>query len=187
MAGELAGELARPAIRPAGVDDATAIGTIAAASYLATYRGIMPDSVLARVTPERMIERRRAHDQTRPADSPERTWVIELDGLVQGYAITEPGSDQFLPPPDGAGEVESLYLHPEAIGRGLGRPLLDHAVADLRSRGFDPLVLWAFEANSRARRFYEHAGWVLDVTGEHWVLDEVPCPIVRYRLEPSRA
>ena len=74
------------------------------------------------------------HHEALPADSPERTWVIELDGLVQGYAITEPGSDQFLPPPDGAGEVESLYLHPEAIGRGLGRPLLDHAVADLWAR-----------------------------------------------------
>jgi len=43
-------------------------------------------------------------------------------------------------------------------------------------------VLWAFEQNARARRFYERAGWTLDVTGEHWVLDDVPVPIVRYRL-----
>jgi len=55
-------------------------------------------------------------------------------------------------------------------------------VHDLRSRGFDLLVLWAFEQNARARRFYERAGWTLDVTGEHWVLDDVPVPIVRYRL-----
>jgi len=31
------------------------------------------------------------------------------------------------------------------------------------------------------------AGWIQDVTGEHWVLEGVPCPIVRYRLDKPRA
>ncbi|MGK2851437.1 MAG: N-acetyltransferase family protein [Candidatus Limnocylindrales bacterium] len=175
-------------IRLATTDDAEALGTIEAASYLATYRGIMPDSVLARVQPESMIERTRtrlAAAARAPADDPHRLWVIESDGAVAGYARTEPGLDQFLPPPEGAGEVESLYLHPDATGRGLGRALLRHAVDDLAERGFDPLVLWAFAANERARRFYERAGWSLDVSGEHWVLDGVPCPIVRYRLDTA--
>jgi ribosomal protein S18 acetylase RimI-like enzyme len=170
-------------------DDAEALGTIKAASYLATYRGIMPDSVLARVSAERMIERvrpRLASAASAAGEGPQRLWVIETDGEVRGYATTEPGSDQFLPPPDGAGELESLYLHPDAIGRGLGWALLQHAVDDLVARDFDPLVLWAFEANARARRFYERAGWTLDVTGEHWILDGVPCPIVRYRLDRPR-
>lgn len=173
-------------IRLATPDDAEALGTIEAASYLATYRGIMPDSVLARVHPERMIERLRprlAAAAEATAGDPQRLWVIEADGAIAGYARTEPGLDQFLPPPDGAGELESLYLHPDAIGRGLGRALLRHAVDDLVERGFDPLVLWAFAANERARRFYERAGWSLDVSGEDWVLDGVPCPIVRYRLD----
>jgi hypothetical protein len=52
---------------------------------------------------------------------------------------------------------------------------------DLRERGFDPLILWAFTANARARSFYEAAGWIHDAD-HHWVLDEVPVPIVRYRL-----
>jgi len=34
----------------------------------------------------------------------------------------------------------------------------------------------------QARRFCERAGWMLDAAGESWVLDGVPCPIVRYRL-----
>jgi GNAT superfamily N-acetyltransferase len=172
-------------IRPARIEDAEALGTIEAASYLDTYRGIMPASVLARVQPERMIERVRPRLAALAESPPEeamRLWVVEVDGDVRGYATTEPATDQFLPPPPGAGELESLYLHPSAIGQGLGRALLEHAVDDLRSRGFDLLVLWAFEQNERARRFYERAGWTLDVTGEHWVLDDVPVPIVRYRL-----
>lgn len=157
------------------------------ASYLATYRGLMPDSVLARVTAPSMIERWQARLDAvaeSPPDASHRTWVIEDgDGAIRGYAITEPASAQFLPPPAGAGEVELLYLAPDAIGHGYGRALLAHAVDDLRLHGFDPLVLWAFARNDRARRFYERAGWSLDVTGEHWVLDGIPCPIVRYRLD----
>ena len=78
--------------------------------------------------------------------------------------------------------MESLYLHPSAVGRGLGRALHRHAIDDLFARDFDPLILWAFAANQRARCFYECAGWVLDVSGQDWVLDGVACPIVRYRL-----
>ena len=177
-------------IRLARPDDAEALGTIEATSYLATYRGIMPDSVLARVSPERMIERLRprlAAAAAGPPDELHRMWVIVDDtGALRGYATTEPATDQFLPPPTGAGEIESLYLHPASIGRGLGRALLAHSVEELRERGFDPLVLWAFEANDRARRFYERAGWTLDVTGEAWVLDDIPVPIVRYRLDTPR-
>ena len=116
----------------------------------------------------------------------QRLWVIEAHGTIAGYARTQPASNQFLPPPDGAGEMESLYLQPAAIGRGLGRALHQHAIDDLVARGFGPLVLWAFAGNEPARRFYERAGWTLDVTGEHWVLDGVPCPIVRYRLDKPR-
>jgi ribosomal protein S18 acetylase RimI-like enzyme len=177
----------QPRIRLAEPADAEALGTIEAASYLATYRGIMPDSVLARVSPERMIERLRPRLEAAasgPPDELHRMWVIQDDvGAVRGYATTEPATDQFLPPPPGAGELESLYLDPAAIGQGFGHALLAHATADLRAHDFDPLVLWAFEQNQRARRFYERAGWVLDVAGEHWLLDEVPCPIVRYRLD----
>lgn len=179
----------RPRIRLAEAGDAEALGTIEARSYLHTYRGIMPESVLARVGPERMIERLRPRLEAAaaaPPDERRRMWVILDDtGVIQGYATTEPATDQFLPPPDGAGELESLYLDPDAIGRGYGRALLAHAVGDLIAHDFDPLVLWAFAQNDRARRFYERAGWMLDIVGEDWVLDDIPCPIVRYRLDPA--
>lgn len=175
-------------IRLAIPDDADQLGAIEAASYAATYRGILPDSVLARATADALVERVRARLETEaagPLDARRRRWVIEDgDGAVRGYASTEPASDQFLPPPAGAAEIESLYLHPDAIGQGYGRALLDHVVDDLVAHGFDPLLLWAFERNERARRFYERAGWTLDVQGEDWVLDGVPCPIVRYRRGP---
>lgn len=174
-----------PAIRPPRLEDADRLGEIQATSYLDAYATIMPPSVLARLRPERFAERWREHLPDILGTGPERVWVIEREGSPAGYALTQPAGDQFLPPPPGAGEVESLYLHPSAIGHGLGRALLQHSVDDLHARGFEPLVLWAFEANDRARRFYERAGWTLEVTGEAWVLDGIPVPIVRYRLDTA--
>jgi len=175
----------RHTIRLAVPADAEALGAIQAESHRVTYPGIMPAAVLARQQAGRLAERfslrlKAAADAGAPDDN--RLWVVEVDGGVVGYAATQPGASTFQPPPRGAGEMESLYLHPSATGRGLGWALHEHATHDLSARGFRPLILWAFAANKTARRFYERAGWALDVADARWVLEGVSCPIVRYRL-----
>lgn len=168
-------------VRAALAADADALGSIARRAWEATYRGIVPDPVLdewiAGVT-----ENWRRVLAERPADSPSRAWVAERDGQILGYLTTSPAKDEWLPPPDGAGEVTNLYLDPDVIGTGVGRLLYEHGVGDLRARGFDPLVIWAFRDNARARGFYERMGLAVDAETE-WVLGGVPCPIVRFRLD----
>ena len=170
-----------PEVRAATVDDADRLGAILVRSWTTAYRGVMPDPVLERLSIPDRAERWRTSLGHAGADDPLRRWVVVEGGVVQGYAITGPGQDDFLAAPEGAGELDSLYLDPDAQGRGLGRILLAHAIDDLRSRGFDPLLLWAFRANDRARGFYEAAGWVHDADS-HWTLDGVPVPVVRYHL-----
>ena len=53
--------------------------------------------------------------------------------------------------------LEKLYVDPEAQNRGVGTALLDQAKA-LRPDG---LVLWVFQKNEGARRFYERHGFRL--------------------------
>ena len=176
---------AEPAvIRLATEDDAEAMGGIAQRSCAATYRGIVPDPVLDEWIAEAPASWRTALAAIGP-DSPARVWVGQRDANVLGYATTSPAKDTWLPPPDGAGELTNLYLDPDAIGTGLGRQLYEHAVTDLRERGFDPLVVWAFRDNPLARRFYPRMGLVIDVADHHWVLGGVPCPIVRFRRDWS--
>ncbi|MGZ8562854.1 MAG: N-acetyltransferase family protein [Candidatus Limnocylindria bacterium] len=167
-------------VRSAASTDADILGVVSGRAFEATYRGIVPDVVL-----EEWIESAAAswHAalESRAADSPSRAWVAERGGTVIGYATTAPARDQWLAPPDGAGELTNLYLDPGVIGSGVGRLLYEHAVEDLRERGFDPLVVWAFRDNPRARRFYEARGLTIDVADHAWVLAEVPCPIVRFR------
>lgn len=174
---------ARPAIiRHATTDDAEALGRIAQRAWAATYPAIVPDAVLDEWIAEAPESWRRALAGREP-DGPWRAWVGEREGIVLGYATTVPAKDQWLPPPDAAGELTNLYLEPDAIGTGLGRQLYEHAAADLRERGFNPLVVWAFRDNPRAVGFYQRMGLATDVADHHWLLGDVPCPIVRFRLD----
>ena len=110
-----------------------------------------------------------------------RVWVVEEDGVVRGFAATRACRDADAAP--GTGEVNSIYLAPEAWGRGLGTVLLEGAVDDLRARAFGPLVLWVIEANARGRRFYERVGWQPDGARQPIDFDGIPVDEIRYRRD----
>jgi GNAT superfamily N-acetyltransferase len=169
-------------VRRAVAGDATDIAGISARAWEVTYRGILPDAVLDEWIASTDASWQGTLESLAP-DSPARVWVAERGETLLGYATTSPAKSNWLPPPDGAGELTNLYLEPDAIGSGIGRLLYEHAVADLRQRGFNPLVVWAFRDNPRARRFYEGRGLAIDVPDHDWVLGDVPCPIVRFRRD----
>ena len=72
-------------------------------------------------------------------------WLAQAaEGHVLGYAVV---TDDWL---------HSLYVDPDASGRGVGGALLDMA-KQLRPHGF---CLWVFESNLPARTFYAHRGLI---------------------------
>jgi GNAT superfamily N-acetyltransferase len=174
--------LSEATVRAARVDDAAAIADLHVRSWQAAYRGIVPDPILDGFV---LDQRRESWARTIGLASAEpsrdgRIWVVEEAGLVVGVATTRPARDDDAGP--GTGEVHSIYLAPEAWSRGLGAALLATAVADLRGRGFAPLVLWVIEANARGRRFYERAGWRPDGRRQPIDFDGVLVDEIRYRL-----
>jgi GNAT superfamily N-acetyltransferase len=169
-------------VRHATPRDVDALVGISARAWERAYRGVIPDGVLEEWIAS-VGSNWGAAFENRAPDNPWRAWLAERGGTVLGFAVTTRARDMWLPPPDGAGELTSLYLDPDAIGTGLGRQLFEHAVADLRVRGFNPLVVWAFRDNPLARRFYEKVGLTIDVPDHDWVLGDVPCPIVRFRRD----
>jgi GNAT superfamily N-acetyltransferase len=75
--------------------------------------------------------------------------------------------------------VDHLYVDPDRTGRGIGSVLI--AVAkEQRPLG---LRLWTFQANVRARRFYERHGFV--ETGSTAGDNEEGAPDVRYEWSPG--
>lgn len=58
------------------------------------------------------------------------------------------------------GEILSIYLLPEYMGKGYGKLLLNRCIVELNKMGYDKIVLRVLEENVRARRFYEKNGFV---------------------------
>ena len=71
-------------------------------------------------------------------------WVAVLDARIVGVLALE------------GGEVDRLYVAPEAQGRGVGTELLEHA----KSVHPEGLTLVTHQRNTGARRFYERHGFV---------------------------
>ena len=167
---------AAPSIRLARPGDEHALATINVHAWHAAYRGLMPEGVFDVLS----IPGREAQfaETLRATPSEQRTWVLEEDGRILGYAATGPTRDEGATP--ATMELWSLYFEPEAWGRGLGRALHTHALEDLRTRGFASVTLWVLTSNARARRFYEAAGFTVDVEEEIKVWRGFELPHTRY-------
>ena len=71
-----------------------------------------------------------------------------------------------------------FYTRPDRIGQGVGTQLVEAAKAS----GVDALELWFFQANTRARRFYEARGFRA-IRFTDGADNEEQTPDVRYRWE----
>jgi GNAT superfamily N-acetyltransferase len=116
--------------------------------------------------------------------SGQHTWVAEEHGRIVGFAIAGPSRDADASPD--TGEVGAIYLRRDGAGRGVGRALFAHTVAELWRDGFRQATLWVLDTNLRARRFYEAAGWAPDGAIK---LEERPGFVMRelrYRVSAPR-
>jgi ribosomal protein S18 acetylase RimI-like enzyme len=137
---------------PAGPVDAEALAAVHVASWRQTYRGLLPDGYLARMS-EPAHARRFAARLVRPGPNDVVLVAADRFGLV-GYAEGGP-SRRAVP---GEAEISTLYLLDRAQGRGLGRRLLVETARALAAHGARSLAISVLRDNLRARRFYEHLG-----------------------------
>lgn len=63
-------------------------------------------------------------------------------------------------------ELKQLYADPALTGRGIGKALMDWALAEARTRGADEMQLSVWSGNHGAQRFYARYGFakVADTT-----------------------
>jgi GNAT superfamily N-acetyltransferase len=155
-------------------NDADAIAALHAASWRSAYRGILPDVFL---DGDVVANRQHVWRQRLRAPLPNQVVVKALrDGTLCGFACTYLDAD-----PQWGALLDNLHVSPSGTGLGVGAQLLADARARAHaSRRGSPLHLWVFEANTRARRFYDrHGGHVT----EHAIVEVLPgisVPELRY-------
>ena len=125
------------------------------------YRDILTADVLAGLS----VSDRAARWQQIIGDSDSTVLVLEPEhatGVVGfAYLRSAPYADGRE---DRTGEVDSFNLDPAVWGRGAGRRLFGAIIEQARRRRFEEIMLWVFDGNRRARRFYEEAGMTFDGT-----------------------
>ncbi len=174
-------------MRAATPEDAATLAAIRTASWRAGYAGIVPDDFLAALD----VAHETARWEVILGEAEDRgehvEFVLDHRDVVVGYAAIgpyrRPEVDPNRPVEDDPplGELIAFYLHPDAWGSGAADPLLDRAEALLVERGHDEPVLWVFEANRRARRFYERHGWSFDGAASAIAFGDVHPVDLRYR------
>jgi ribosomal protein S18 acetylase RimI-like enzyme len=154
--------------------DAEAIAALHAASWRATYRGIMPDAFLEREADDN----RRRHWLTRMYTPAPGQLVLKAtcEHVFAGFACAYLDADY-----QWGALLDNLHVAPELTGRGVGARLLNDMLDRVsRARPASRLHLWVFESNTRAQRFYERLGGILVEERSMEVLPGLHVPELRY-------
>jgi GNAT superfamily N-acetyltransferase len=167
-------------IRSASAADAAQIAAVMRASWRAAYEGIIAPEIIDRVTAPDGGARVRQSFRTRPwqktvvavAAQPESPRHPDATAGIVGYAFFGPEQDvlgaPWPHPLSTAGErgrvaeLYALYVHPAWWSTGTGRELMDRVLEASSAARYLSVRLWVLRDNSRARRFYERAGFAPD-------------------------
>ena len=178
-------------IRPAEAADARAIARVRAQTWQAAYAGVIPDQTLADLTAPEAVCR---EAQWRAEHSMEGFLIAEAPAApdteapgaeaedaaeIIGFAAfgpergeeDQPDQPQPDPPDRDRAELYALYVLPRHWSSGVGRALVDHALALAAEAGYADISLWVLEGNERGRQFYEQAGFA--GTGESAALSRI--------------
>ncbi|MER7840066.1 GNAT family N-acetyltransferase [Streptomyces sp. NPDC096040] len=161
-------------IRPMALDDCDRVSEIRVRGWQYAYRGLMPQPFLDGLSVQRDAERRRA--RFRDGEDGVTDLVAVRGGEIVGWAAHGPYRDGEVH--TGDAELYAIYLDPAHVGTGAGRRLLETVLQQCARHA--RVYLWVLKGNTRARRFYELAGFRADGAEEPYEVDGVPVPEVRY-------
>ncbi len=125
-------------------DDINAIGKIYEKSWKFAYNGIIPKDYIDSILGDSWIPHFENKDMFNLV-------LIEDNEFIGTASYCKSRSKEF----NDFGEIVSIYLLPEHMGKGYGKLLFEATLNELIKLGYKNVFLWVLEENTRARRFYE--------------------------------
>ena len=168
-------------IRTARVTDASQIAVVHVRSWQGAYRGLLPQAYLDGLDPAQRVGRWE-RSLAEAEDRRNGVLVADASGTLLGFVGYSPSRDGDADPAR-VGEIDAIYLLPNAWGKGVGRLLMDAALGRLAEARFDRVTLWVLDSNVRARRFYDAGGWLAD--GARKIEDSRGFPVAQVRYKRS--
>ncbi|MCC7095862.1 MAG: GNAT family N-acetyltransferase [Thermomonas sp.] len=144
-------------IRRAVPADAAVLAELGTATFVETFGHLYaPTDLQAFLEESHSIA---AYEQVLADASGYALWIAECDGRAIGYAQAGPCGLPHTDVRPEDGEIKRLYLRREAQSGGVGRALMDAAMAWLLHDGPRTLWLSVWSENFGAQRFYARYGF----------------------------
>ena len=158
--------MAEITIRRAVRDDATRLGIVGPAAYAAAYGDLWDDSVAL----ARWLSSYGAEAVAAFLDRQEtRVFVAEIDDEIVGFLTMIVGSTNPATGEDGGAEIPRIYLLPGAQRLGLGRRLVEAAIAAAREDGLGHV--WLDHMASAKHAHAAYLKWGFEPLGS-WQFDQ---------------
>lgn len=154
-------------IREASAEDLELIVELFRACWNISYKDLLPETVRTAMD---VNAARELWAKAFEPNSERATLVVDDAGV---FGVARIGRDPHV---SSRGHLFSLYIHPQAAGKGFGRALLTAAMDELDKRGFAEKSLWVFRDNEIARSLY--TTWGFKPTGvekidPRWQIPEI--------------
>ncbi|THY48936.1 acetyltransferase [Aureobasidium pullulans] len=145
-------------VRKATPQDAQAVAELGTHVFTVTFGpGLQPDDLKAYLEENYSIQA-----TTKEIENPQKDMIVVTDAEDQilGFALLTRGPPepciQDIPKQV---ELQRIYLHPSAQGRGVGKLLASSVEKEAKEQGFENLWLAVYEKNQKAIQIYEKLGF----------------------------
>lgn len=142
-------------IRKADTNDAKSLAYIQTESWKSAFQYILSEDDLLKYT---SLEKTKAMYGRVLQNPVFRVLVEEVGGKPHCMAAWGPnrtGLEEYV------AELICIHSLPDKWHQGYGSKMMHRVFSDIREAGFSEVMLWVFEQNVRARKFYEKHGFRL--------------------------
>ncbi len=166
-------------IRPAAIEDASALCAIYDAAMRSSHTGLMPAAALEHMLGRRGLQWWENLLMTKPG----APLALRFDGKIAGYVsvgksrIERTGCD---------GEIFEMCLLPEYQGLGYGKPLMEAGRRRLASAGFKRAAVWMVSSNECAVRLCKTTGSQPVAKGQENIQGAL-IPLIAYGFDVQKA
>ncbi len=149
-------------IRKANLDDAKLISVLGAVTFYEAYfetdeQKDIADYIAENYSIEKIISELKDENTT--------FFIPELAGKAVGFAKLRENSIPECLKGENTIELHRIYLLERVWRKGIGKILIEKCLDEAKQKGFDSMWLGTWEANKRARKFYESLGF--EYVGEY--------------------
>ena len=142
--------------------DEAVLAHIQTESWKAAFRDILaPDILAQRTQADKATEMYRRLIETNYGHG----YLLRVDAQPHCIAWWSQARDNATPK---CAELICIHSLPGRWRQGYGKAMMEAVLRDIKAAGYRTVILWVFQENQRARRFYEECGFsISDKTKEN--------------------